>query len=93
MDESTDGLERTPWFSGLSQYPRRKGRYEVRNDPDMHIAVPQRWKLEGSVFRFWTGYKWIPYEGATYKTIFGVHESHQWRGLVDDPAQSIAAGE
>lgn len=72
-------IEFTPWFSRGAR-PSRIGFYEVRNSYRTHW----RHALTGYPTRYWDGANWRVGEGDRI-SIFGKHDSHQWRGLVDKP--------
>lgn len=71
----------TPWFN-RDVDPVHIGPYEVRNNPD--IPCPEKLKLTEAQHRFWDGKDWRTWKGDEL-SIFGQHDSHQWRGLLCDP--------
>lgn len=69
-------IEFTPWYPRGAK-PRRKGYYEVRNSRLVHW----RHTLVGRPTRYWDGSNWRIDKGDRI-SIFGRHDSHQWRGLI-----------
>lgn len=74
----------TPWFSGNVK-PARVGFYEVGHSRPLHHN--NRLHLTGYPTRFWNGYNWITDDLFDKPSIFGKHETHQWRGLAQRPSK------
>ena len=69
----------TDWYPA-SVNPARPGEYEVRNGRP--LSHNNKARLLGNNRRYWDGEEWwcaSPLSG--FPTIFGTHDSHQWRGL------------
>lgn len=85
-------IPRTPWFDA-SVKPARPGLYEVRHDPATRPGPRSHKRLRGGPWRYWDGTEWragwIPFANLskTWPSIFGSHESHQWRGLAQEQIQ------
>lgn len=82
---------KTQWFDATADCPLRPGPYEVRNSRPLHHN--SKALLRGPRVRYWDGKEW--YAIWVYSkigdrhqlglpllpTVFGTHETHQWRGL------------
>jgi len=72
----------TAWFPG-STLPVRAGYYEVRNN--RYMDGRHRGRLFGSRKRYFTGRIWLT-EKQGHLSIFGSHDSHEWRGFTEAQA-------
>jgi len=69
----------TDWFPASMQ-PVRPGVYEVGHDPCTAPHPRSRHRLTGSR-RLWDGHTWRAGWLNEQVSIFGTHQSHQWRGI------------
>ena len=70
---------KTDWFPGRI-IPVRPGLYEVRHDPETMPHHNSRHRLTIAPRRLWDGKAWRAGWLNELVSIFGTHESHQWRG-------------
>lgn len=75
----------TDWFPANAINPARIGYYEVGHSKPMHHS--SSFRLTGYPTRYWNGKNWIAWGVDGKVSIFGRHETHQWRGLARRPSK------
>lgn len=85
--EMSECVAASPWFDGLWYVPAHVGWYQVRNNPMSRINWRHKCFLAGlgdeGDLRYWDGEKWLvgANEPFRFKSQFGSHASHQFRGF------------
>lgn len=77
-------MKLTEWYPADVK-PVHVGVYEVRNSRPLHYRAQGR--LLGR-YRYWDGNNWMtaaPDDIWHGPSIMGTHDTHQWRGLAQDP--------
>lgn len=76
METSVEKQPVTAWFRADAFHPALPGYYEVRNNRPLS---PRSFMCLFGSRRYWDGARWLTNAGGV-SSIFGRHDSHEWRG-------------